>query len=224
MIQEVGGSQNTATQQTQTKDISTVGKDDFLKLLTYQLRSQNPLQPANNQEFAAQLAQFSQLEQLTNIKSLLEDQANLNMMIAESLTNTAIPGMLGKMASVATNEFQFDGENNNELGFNLPYQMQSGVVSIYDENGNLVRTIELSGENLAKGNHSIVWDGEDNQGSKVAIGKYTYDVVMSDGSGASFSGDKFINGKITAVRFKADGTYVVINNQEVSLSKIIEIS
>lgn len=224
MIQEVGGTQTSTTQQTQAKDISTVGKDDFLKLLTYQLRSQNPLQPADNQEFAAQLAQFSQLEQLTNIKSLLEDQANLNLMIAESLTNTAIPGMLGKNASFATNEIQYNGEDKNELGFNLPYQMQSGVVNIYDENGNIVRTIELSGDSLNKGNHIIQWDGENDEGSKVAIGKYTFDVIMSDGNGASFSGDKFTSGKITAVRFKADGTYVVINNQEVSLSKIIEIS
>ncbi|HAW08924.1 MAG TPA: flagellar hook capping protein [Bacteroidetes bacterium] len=224
MIQEVGGASNSATQQTQAKDLTTVNKDEFLKLLTYQLKSQNPLQPANNQEFAAQLAQFSQLEQLTNIRALLEDQSYTNMMIAESLTNTAIPGMLGKTASVATNEIQFNGEDKNELGFNVPYQMQSGVLSIYDESGNLVRTIDLSGENLTKGDHTIAWDGEDNSGSKAAVGKYTFDVSMADGSGTSFSGDKFTSGKITAVRFKSDGTYVVINNQEVSLSKIIEIS
>jgi len=223
MIQEVGASQTT-TQQTQTNSNSTVGKNELLKLLTYQLKSQNPLNPADNQEFAAQLAQFSQLEQLTDIKSLLEDQANLNTIIAESLTNTAVPGMIGKTATVSTNELLYDGENNNEIGFNSPYQMQSGAVSIYDENGNLIRTIELSGDNLAKGDHTIQWDGEDNNGSKVANGTYTFDVTMSDGSGASFSGDKFISGIITAVRFKTDGTYVVINNQEVSLSKIIEIS
>ncbi|HPD33230.1 MAG TPA: flagellar hook capping FlgD N-terminal domain-containing protein [Candidatus Kapabacteria bacterium] len=222
MIQEVGATQTTT--QTRTTDKSTVGKDEFLKLLTYQLKSQNPLNPADNQEFAAQLAQFSQLEQLTDIRSLLEDQANLNMIIAESLTNTAIPGMIGKTASVSTNKFQYDGEDNSEIGFNSPYQMQSGNVSIYDENGNLIRTIKLSGDNLAKGNHTIIWDGVDNNGSKVARGTYTFDVTMSDGSGASFSGDKYISGIITAVRFKTDGTYVVINNQEVSLSKIIEIS
>jgi flagellar hook assembly protein FlgD len=97
-------------------------------------------------------------------------------------------------------------------------------VSIYDENGNLIRTIELSGDNLAKGDHNNPMDGEDNNGSKVANGTYYFRCNDSNGSGASFSGDKFISGIYHRCAIKTDGTYVVINIQEVSLSKIIEIS
>src|SRR5512136_759569 len=54
---------------------SIVGKDDFLKLLVAQIKNQNPLNPADGVEFLSQLAQFSQLEQLINIRTQLESLA-----------------------------------------------------------------------------------------------------------------------------------------------------
>jgi flagellar basal-body rod modification protein FlgD len=51
---------------------SVLGKDDFLKLLTAQLRYQNPLSPVEDADFAAQMAQFSALEQMGNVANGLE--------------------------------------------------------------------------------------------------------------------------------------------------------
>ena len=53
-------------------DGSIVSKDDFLRLLVAQIKNQNPLNPADGVEFLTQLAQFSQLEQLINIREDLE--------------------------------------------------------------------------------------------------------------------------------------------------------
>jgi flagellar basal-body rod modification protein FlgD len=49
-----------------------LGKDEFLKILAAQFRGQNPLEPLNDTEFIAQMAQFSSLEQLQNISAKLE--------------------------------------------------------------------------------------------------------------------------------------------------------
>ena len=51
----------------------SLGKEEFLNLLVTQLRYQDPLDPIRNEEFIAQLSQFSSVEQLQNINSKLEE-------------------------------------------------------------------------------------------------------------------------------------------------------
>lgn len=71
MSTAVGAAQGTGTdtsqQATSTKSNSTLGKDDFLKLLVTQMQYQDPLQPMDNTQFVSQLAQFSSLEQMQNV-------------------------------------------------------------------------------------------------------------------------------------------------------------
>jgi flagellar basal-body rod modification protein FlgD len=73
MSTAVGATQATSTDTSQqaasTKSSSTLGKDDFLKLLMVQMQYQDPLKPMDNTAFVAQMAQFSSLEQMQNVAS-----------------------------------------------------------------------------------------------------------------------------------------------------------
>lgn len=82
----------------------TLGKDDFLKLLTTQLRYQDPLNPIEDQEFIAQLAQFSSLEQMQNLNTTMEE-ANAAQQTLTALGQAT--SMLGREVELFTN----DGES-----------------------------------------------------------------------------------------------------------------
>jgi flagellar basal-body rod modification protein FlgD len=64
---------------------STLGKDDFLKILMTQLQNQDPLNPMQDKDFVAQMATFSSLEQMTNMNNTLQkfvDSEQQNQLIS----------------------------------------------------------------------------------------------------------------------------------------------
>ena len=69
------GPADSATTNTTKPRNDGLGRDAFLQLLVTQMSHQNPLQPQEDGAFIAQLAQFSSLEQLTNIDSTLKGMA-----------------------------------------------------------------------------------------------------------------------------------------------------
>ncbi|MDR3600689.1 MAG: flagellar hook capping FlgD N-terminal domain-containing protein [Desulfosporosinus sp.] len=66
------------TQTTSTDSNSSLGKDDFLKLLVTQMQNQDPMNPTDDTQSIAEMAQFSSLEQMTNISTSI-DTLNTNM-------------------------------------------------------------------------------------------------------------------------------------------------
>ena len=80
--------------QTTAKPSSEMGKDDFLKLLVGQLRHQDPMNPMEDKDFMGQMAQFSQLEQMTNVASTLQNERAFNLIGREVSYNNKETGEL----------------------------------------------------------------------------------------------------------------------------------
>jgi flagellar basal-body rod modification protein FlgD len=76
-----------------------LGKDDFLKLLITQLSHQDPTQPLEDREFVAQMAQFSTLEQMTNMTGELSKLLGL-------LARSQAVNLLGKTVEIAVTDGQ----------------------------------------------------------------------------------------------------------------------
>lgn len=79
---------NDAANETRKKS-QKLDKDAFLKLMMMQLQNQNPLNPTDNTEYMNQMAQFSSVEQLTNIAGAQDKTNELNLLISKQLEDMA---------------------------------------------------------------------------------------------------------------------------------------
>lgn len=105
-ISNIASSTNLATAQATAAEQS-MGKDAFMKLLVTQLKNQDPLAPADNSEYIAQLAQFSSLEQMQelndNIVGLAVLQQN-NALMSQLTQSSALIGQQVRYLDPTTNE------------------------------------------------------------------------------------------------------------------------
>ncbi len=149
----------------------TLGKDDFLKLLITQMRNQDPLSPMDQNQFLAQTAQFTSLEDLQNINQSLADMKSLTQ--SQSFTQGA--SLLGRTAAASGRDVTLAAS-----GASLTFDVQQpGALSlqILDAQKNVVRTLNTSVDNA--GQYSVTWDGIDDNGASSAAGTYHYRVVPS---------------------------------------------
>jgi flagellar hook assembly protein FlgD len=82
-----------------TRNTGELGKDEFLKLLITQLKYQDPLQPMDDKEFIAQIAQFSSLEQMKNMSTSIENMKAYNL-IGKLVAATYTDHVTGEIKSV----------------------------------------------------------------------------------------------------------------------------
>lgn len=90
-----------ARESANARDPNALGKDEFLKLLITQLRHQDPINPVEDKEFIAQLAQFSSLEQMQNLNTNLQEM----MLAQQKLTALGqATQLIGKQVELFTEE------------------------------------------------------------------------------------------------------------------------
>ncbi|MBN1301143.1 MAG: flagellar hook capping protein [Melioribacteraceae bacterium] len=200
---------------------SAMGKDDFLKLMIAQMKYQDPMNPLDSNEYAAQLAQFSSLEQLTNLNESVQESINANYLLTQSVNNTMTAALIGKEVKLDTYEIAYSGQESVSIGYTLPAEASSVVVNIYDQYGTLVKSID-SPEKLM-GDAKLNWDFTDNNGSKIRNGSYTFEVKALSTNGNEMEINKYLVGKINGVRFGESGTNLLVDGNEYNLSFITEI-
>lgn len=197
-------------------------RDAFLKLLLTQLNHQDPMAPTANEEFVAQLAQFSSLEQMQSINRNLQDSINTNLLLNQSMNNSLVTTLIGKDVIATTNKITLGASGEAELGYRLEGPADKVTVNIYDPSGALVATLSDTG--MAAGEHAATWNGRGKDGNRLPAGAYTFEVVPYAKSGDELpSATPFVRGRITGVRYHDGRAVLLIGSAELDLSDVESI-
>ena len=203
---------------TQVGNKQVLGKDDFLKLLVAQLSAQDPLNPLDNQEFSALLAQFSALEQITNVNANLEALRELQL----ATTNASLISLIGKNVDVQGNTFEFPQGQPINLSYSLAEDAETVKVDVFDSSGSKVASV--NGNTLTAGKGIAVFNGLDLSGNPLPSGTYSFTVIAQNASGGTVLSQTFSTGIVTDVLFEDNQSFVVVNGEKIPAELITRVS
>lgn len=162
------------------KNTNELGQAAFLELMITQMNNQNPLNPQDNSEFVAQLAQFSSVEGLERLNKSFNSFMSNNALQASSL--------VGRSVSVETDKSTLYSGSIISGSVDLDYSTQDAQMRVYDQDGALVQTIPVGklpqgesvfrwdGQNLEVNGELLEWEAGD---AAAAAGEYRFEVTAS---------------------------------------------
>ena len=208
---------NNTTAPGASKAPGELGRDDFLNLLVTQLQYQDPLNPMDSTDFTAQLAQFSSLEQLTNMNTQLGALATAQT----ALNNSQAVAYIGRTVLSDGNATLIADGQTEPLQVSLDAPAAEVFVSVYDGSGALRST--FSADAMPAGRGAIEWAGADMNGNPLPDGSYWFEVAAVDGAGNEVAAAPMSSGRVSGVAFEDGAARLVVNGQSVPLDSIIEV-
>lgn len=191
-----------------------LGKDAFLKLLTTQLQHQDPLNPMENAEFVAQLAQFSSLEQLQGLSDGMESLYLVNM----SMNNAALTGLIGKDVVAEGDQFHYAGSGDQTINYDAETSATQATITISDEDGKVVYSGELGA--IPEGESTWTWDGKDLNGQTCAAGDYTFSITATDVDGGEVVVTEQMAGRIDGMDLSSGSPLLTLDGIPIDLSAV----
>ena len=210
-------SQNTDPTQIQAGDNTKLGKDAFLKLLVTQMQNQDPLNPQSNEEFVAQLSQFTQVEQLMDLSSQFDGM----YLAMNSVNNTSMTQLLGKEVVATGDNFHYSGEGSIELHYASASAAPVSELTVYDESGSIVYSGAAGA--LTEGEGKISFEGNGHNGQPLPEGNYRFSIKASDSSGESIEVIELMVGIVDGMSYETGVPLPSIHDIEFSLGDILRV-
>ncbi|MFD2262704.1 FlgD immunoglobulin-like domain containing protein [Lacibacterium aquatile] len=157
--------------------------DNFLTLLTTQLKNQDPLSPMESAEFTNQLVLFSQVEQQINMNSKLDD------MLAFQKSNELLSAASYLDKEVEASSTMLSLNAPAEFTYTLPSAAKTMNVKIVDGSGTEIRSLDVAAGDKTKGEHTMTWNGRNNAGVLMPVGSYKLQITAADESSTAISVD-----------------------------------
>lgn len=189
-------------------------KDAFLTLLVRQLRNQDPLSPLQPHELAAQLAQFSSLEQLSNLNGAMEAQAIATQMTALVGQTTLSASLLGRDIVAYGSQVHVEAGETPKVRIDVGGGGGQATLTIKDSTGQIMATRELG--RIGPGSQNLALPND------LPPGNWTYEVKVRSGD-RDVPVTSYTSGTVTAVEFKNGRIMLKLGKLEVSLDDLLQI-
>jgi flagellar basal-body rod modification protein FlgD len=193
-----------------------LGKNDFLRLLVTQLSYQDPLEPLSNEEFIAQTAQFSTLEQVQELNETILNQIALQRTISHA---TAVQ-YVGKVVEAPGAKLVLAQGQPARLGAKSP-EGASVQFDIFDAAGNLASTINLGVQTAQTA--WTQWEGRDVNGQLLPDGVYTYQAHAVNELGEPVEIEPIMSGKVSGVAYENEQALLSVNGELISPGDILSV-
>ncbi len=195
-----------------------LGQDVFLELMVTQMRNQNPLDPQENSEFVAQLAQFTSVESLDKLNNTVEGMAG-SFQSSQALQASS---MVGRAVKVNTETAVLSSGSYVAGTMDIPYSGSEVVMNIYNSSNELVAQ-ELMGAQPA-GELPFAWDGVGSDGQPQLPGEYRFEVLATN-NGATQQLNTALSANVDSVTVGANGVISlnVAGKGSYSMSQVREI-
>ncbi|WP_272699186.1 flagellar hook assembly protein FlgD [Desulfovibrio sp. Fe33] len=172
---------------------TSLDQDAFLTILVAQLTHQDPLNPMEDTEMTSQLAEFSSLEQLTNINDGIN---TLNESMSQNDMLTAV-SFIGKEVKAEGYKVSLNEGNSSTIYYGFGEAVTSIMMNIYDSEGAIVRTVELGSKEA--GTYQYTWDGKNENGDLLPDGQYGVGILGQDLDGDYVMVQTEISGRVDGV-------------------------
>jgi flagellar basal-body rod modification protein FlgD len=185
-------------------EANTLGQDAFLKLMTEQLKNQDPFEPVKNEQMVAQMAQFSSVAGISEMNKTLKAMSS---QLGGTTASQAV-SYVGR-AVLVEGDTAYAAEDGS-LSAVLPLEEAADevVVTISDKAGNLLRTINYGAQ--AKGDMDINWDGKTDSGGAAPAGPYTIKSSVLK-NGTRVASPVSVWAPVLSVSLGADGSAPTLN-------------
>ena len=180
-------------------------QEDFMKLMMAQMKHQDPTKPMENGEFISQMAQFSSVKGLKEIKDSFNTLANA----LQSSQALQASSMVGRKVMVPGSTTELVAQGMLRGSVDVPAASESVNVKIFNKSGEQVHSIELG--QRGKGGAQFKWDGVIQKANPDVPGS---DDVIAPPGVYSIKAEAFIEGEQQSIE-----TFVVDKVDSVSLAK-----
>jgi flagellar basal-body rod modification protein FlgD len=190
-------------------------KDAFMTLLVTQLKNQDPMNPSDSSQLAAQLAQFTSVEQLTQLNDAVTSQ-ELSLREATLLSKTSLSAaLIGRRVVAEGNQVNIPATGPAQVRIEVGAGGGQATLRLLDSKGNEVTTRSLGV--LPAGRQTLTLPAD------LPAGTYHYEVKVTGAKDAKVAVVTFTTGMVDGVSFKNGQIVLRIGSLEVALDDLAEI-